>query len=63
MADAELGAQRHVLAIAVAPDALDDELLGDLLRDARPELLLHQVQHQIEWRDAAGAGEAVAVDA
>ena len=63
MRDADLRAQRHVLPVAVVADAVDDELLGNELRDVRTELALDQVQHQVERRHAAGAGEAVAVDA
>ena len=62
MKDADLRAQRNVLAVAVVAHALEDELLGDELRDARPELVLDHVQHQVERRDAAGAGVAVAID-
>src|SRR4029077_13190158 len=61
-AHADLGAQWHVLPVAVVAHPIHDELLGDELRNARTELRLHQVQHQIQRRDAARAGEAVAVD-
>ncbi len=60
--DADLRAQRDVLPVAVIADSIDDELLGDELRDPRAQFRLHQVQHQVQGRDAAGAGEAVAVD-
>ena len=59
----DLCAQRHVLAVAVVAHALDDELLGDQLRDACSELRLHQVEHQVERCHATGAGEAIPVDA
>src|SRR6516162_2560694 len=60
---AALCSQGDVLPVAVVADALDDELLGDQLRDARPELRLHQVQHQVERCHATGARETIPVDA
>src|SRR5215813_15385929 len=60
---ADLRTQRHVLPVAVVTHALDDELFGDQLRDARPELRFHQVQHQVERCHTAGAREAIPVDA
>ncbi len=62
VAGADLCAQRHVLPVAVVANAIHDELLGDELTDPRPQLRLHQVQHQVQRRDSAGAGEAVAID-
>src|SRR5580698_94504 len=62
MAGADLCAQRDVLPVTVTAYAVDDELLGNLLRDARAEFGLYQVQHQVQWRNAAGAGEPIAVD-
>ena len=59
---AHLGAQRHVLRVALAAHPLHDELLGDELRGARAELAAHQCEHQIERGHPARAGEAVAVD-
>ena len=59
---ADLRLQRDVLAVAVVADAVEDELLGDERRDVGPEIVLDHVEHQVERRDAAGAGVAVAVD-
>src|SRR5215472_7316952 len=63
VAHADLSSQRHVLPVAVVAHALDDELLGDQLRDACSELRLHQVEHQVERCHTTGAGEAIPVDA
>src|SRR5207245_142318 len=62
VADADLGAQRHVLPVAVIAHPLHDELLGDQLRDLRAELGFHEMQHQIERRHSTGAGEAIVID-
>ncbi len=47
---------------AVAADALADEAVGDDLRQAGAVAARDQVQHEVEGRHAAGAGDAVAVD-
>ena len=62
MADAEPGGQRHALAVMAVADALLDELLGDRLGELAAMLAGNQVEHQVECRDAARAGEAIAVD-
>src|ERR1700733_2528123 len=62
VADANLGAQRHVLPVTVTAHAIDDELLGDQLRDLRAESRLDRVQPQTERCNTARAGEAVTVD-
>jgi hypothetical protein len=62
MRHTHLRTQGNVLAIRVLADSIDDELLRDQLRDLRTQLHLDEVQHEIERRRAAGAGEAVAVD-
>ena len=43
VADADLRAQRHILTVPVVAHAIDDELLGDELRDAGIEFGLDQV--------------------
>ena len=62
MAHAEPGRQRHALAVGRVADPLVDELLGDRRRERAPVLAPDQMQHEIERRRAARAGEAVAVD-
>ena len=57
-----LRSQRDVLAVAVIADAIDNELLGNELRDADAHPAFHQMQHQIQRRDAPGTGEAVPID-
>ena len=54
--------QRHALAVVRAADAVDDALLGDLGRQLVAVRQRDPVQHQVERRGAARAGEAVAVD-
>lgn len=54
--------ERHPLLSARVAHVFDDELLGDL-RDARgAHPCGDQVQHHVERRDAARAGDAIAVD-
>ncbi len=62
VADAELGAQRHILPVAVIADAIHDELLRNELCDPHAQCRLYQVQHQVQRGDPAGAGETVTVD-
>ena len=59
---AYLRPQRDVLAIGVLAHAIDDELLGHQLRNARSQLSLYEVQHEVQGRGAARAGKAIAVD-
>src|SRR5487761_948137 len=51
------------LAFVGGAAALDQELRRHLRRHAPPEPGLDDRQHQVERRHAAGAGDAVAVDA
>src|ERR1700692_601616 len=62
MRSADLRPQRHVLAVRILTDALDDELLRHQLRDSRSELQLNQIEHEIERCSSAGTGVPVPVD-
>ena len=60
--DANLRLQRDVLPVFVVAHTIDDELFGDEISDARSELDADEMQHEIQRRDTAGAGVAVAID-
>eukprot|EP01136_Pigoraptor_vietnamica_P006590 Opistho-1_new@39680 len=58
----DAGGQRQRLAVAAGARPLHHELVRHLGGDALAVARLDQRQHQVERRDAAGAGEPVAVD-
>src|SRR4029077_20315266 len=62
MADAQPRGQGHALPVALVADALMDELIGDGRGQGEAMLPGDDMEHQIESRDPAGPGEAVAVD-
>ncbi|MCY1422846.1 hypothetical protein D9M71_385430 [compost metagenome] len=54
--------ERHTLVILLVADALVDEHLGDRRRQFTAVIAADQVQHHVQRRGAARAGEAVAVE-
>ena len=62
MVHAQAHPQRHALAVVRPADAVDDALLGDLGRELVAMRQGDPVEHEVERRGAARAGEAVAVD-
>ena len=62
VAHAETGRQRHALVVVVVADALVHELVGHGGGQLVPVLPGDDVEHQVDRRRAAGAGEAVSVD-
>ena len=62
MRHAHLRPQRHVLAVVAVANAVHDELLAHQTRQARAQLVLDEVQHQLQRGDTTRTGVAVAVD-
>ena len=62
MGDPHQRSQGHVLAVIAVADPVNDELLGNEPRDPGTQLVLDEVQHELERRDAARTGKAVAID-
>src|SRR3546814_5554929 len=62
MAHPQARRQRDALAVVLVADALVHELVGDAGGELVTVLAGDHVQHHVDGRGAAGAGEAVAVD-
>ena len=60
--DAEPHPVRHALMVVRLADAVEQALLGDLDRELLAMVARDQMQHQVERRGAARAGQPVAVD-
>ena len=62
MVDAEAHPVGHALVVVRLADAIEQALLGDLDRELLAMVARDQMEHQIERRRAARAGQPVAVD-
>ena len=62
MVDAKTYPIGHALVVVRLPDAIHQALLGDLAHQLLAVSGADQMQHQVERRRAAGAGQPVAID-